>query len=60
MSTFSFRIHEDREILGFLPSTTFNRLCPDENLFELNLEKFDDWQINDFCEQPVKWTIVFQ
>ncbi len=45
VSTFSFRIQEDREILGFDPSSTFNRLCPDENM-------------ND-CEQPAKWKIVY-
>ncbi|VDK27838.1 unnamed protein product [Anisakis simplex] len=43
-STFSFRIHEDREILGFDPESTFNCLCPDG--------KPD-------CEQPAKWKIVY-
>lgn len=41
-STFSFRIQEEREILGFDSSTTFNRLCPDHGV----------------CEKPSKWTIV--
>ncbi|KAL1237567.1 GDP-fucose protein O-fucosyltransferase [Trichinella spiralis] len=41
-STFSFRIQEDREILGFSHNTTFNCLCPDHNLN---------------CEQPAKWCI---
>ncbi|CAD5217269.1 unnamed protein product [Bursaphelenchus okinawaensis] len=45
VSTFSYRIHEDREILGFDPKTTFNDLCPDDD-------------IN--CEQPAKWTIKYQ
>ncbi|XP_037768267.1 GDP-fucose protein O-fucosyltransferase 2 isoform X2 [Chelonia mydas] len=27
VSTFSFRIHEEREILGFDPQTTYNRFC---------------------------------
>ncbi|CEF65573.1 GDP-fucose protein O-fucosyltransferase 2 [Strongyloides ratti] len=44
VSTFSFRIHEDREIMGFLPETTFNRLCPDNDLN---------------CEQPTKWLIKY-
>ena len=39
-STFSFRIHEDREILGFSSETTFNRFCPDAQI--------------DECEQPAK------
>uniref|UniRef100_A0A915HTI6 GDP-fucose protein O-fucosyltransferase 2 n=1 Tax=Romanomermis culicivorax TaxID=13658 RepID=A0A915HTI6_ROMCU len=43
VSTFSFRIQEDREILGFNSQTTFNRLCPD------NVTN---------CEQPSKWAIV--
>uniref|UniRef100_A0A2A4KA84 GDP-fucose protein O-fucosyltransferase 2 n=1 Tax=Heliothis virescens TaxID=7102 RepID=A0A2A4KA84_HELVI len=41
-STFTFRIQEEREILGFDSSTTFNRLCPDMG----------------HCERVSKWTIV--
>lgn len=41
-STFSFRIQEEREILGFDSKTTFNRFCPDSGA----------------CEEPSKWTIV--
>ncbi|XP_068101310.1 GDP-fucose protein O-fucosyltransferase 2 isoform X2 [Hyperolius riggenbachi] len=44
VSTFSFRIHEEREILGFDPKTTYNRFCGDE---EKN------------CEQPTHWKIVY-
>ncbi|ESO95617.1 hypothetical protein LOTGIDRAFT_180660 [Lottia gigantea] len=44
-STFSFRIQEEREILGFDTKMTFNRLCDDE-------EEMD-------CEQPSKWTIEY-
>nr|XP_011415600.2 GDP-fucose protein O-fucosyltransferase 2 [Crassostrea gigas] len=43
-STVSFRIREDREILGFEQSTTFNRFCGDEE---------------SDCEQPAHWTIVY-
>ncbi|KRX19283.1 GDP-fucose protein O-fucosyltransferase 2 [Trichinella nelsoni] len=42
-STFSFRIQEDREILGFSHNTTFNCLCPDHNLN---------------CEQPAKCNLL--
>lgn len=42
-STFSFRIQEEREILGFSPETTFNRLCGN-NQTE--------------CKQPSRWTIA--
>lgn len=41
-STFSYRIQEEREILGFDSSTTFNRLCGNNNLQ---------------CSQPTKWLI---
>lgn len=44
VSTFSFRIHEEREILGFNPKTTYNRFCGDT-------EKE--------CEQPTHWKIVY-
>lgn len=43
-STFSFRIQEEREILGFPPETTFNRLCGDQQ---------------KSCEQPARWTVVY-
>ncbi|XP_061726167.1 GDP-fucose protein O-fucosyltransferase 2 [Cydia pomonella] len=42
-STFSFRIQEEREILGFDSQTTFNRFCPDKGK----------------CDKPSKWTIVY-
>ncbi|VVD04027.1 unnamed protein product [Leptidea sinapis] len=41
-STFTYRIQEEREILGFYSTTTFNRFCPDKGQ----------------CEKPSKWTIV--
>lgn len=41
-STFSFRIQEEREIIGFPVSSTFNRLCGS----------------NKNCEKPSKWLIV--
>lgn len=41
-STFTYRIQEEREILGFESSTTFNRLCPDTG----------------HCERVSKWKIV--
>ncbi|XP_062312964.1 GDP-fucose protein O-fucosyltransferase 2 [Osmerus eperlanus] len=44
VSTFSFRIHEEREILGFDPKTTYNRFCGDNETH---------------CEQPTHWKIVY-
>lgn len=44
VSTFSFRIHEEREILGFDPKTTYHRLCGDHE---------------NECEQPTHWKIVY-
>lgn len=43
-STFSFRIEEEREIMGFRVNTTFNRFCGDEQ---------------NRCTPPSKWKIVF-
>lgn len=43
-STFSFRIQEEREILGFPIHTTFNRLCGDEE---------------ENCLPPSVWKIVY-
>lgn len=44
LSTFSFRIHEEREILGFDPKTTYNRFCGDQE---------------DACEQPTHWKVLY-
>lgn len=41
-STFTHRIEQEREILGFNSSTTFNRLCPDMGP----------------CQKPSVWSIV--
>nr|XP_039261509.1 GDP-fucose protein O-fucosyltransferase 2-like [Styela clava] len=45
-STFSFRIQEEREIMGFDRDTTFNRLCGDEE--------------GDDCQQPSRWKIAWE
>lgn len=43
-STFSFRIQEEREIMGFHPDNTFNRLCGDDDAA---------------CTQPTRWRIEY-
>lgn len=43
-STYSFRIQEEREILGFPPETTFNRLC---------------YNGSNNCSKPSIWKIVY-
>ena len=45
-STFSFRIQEEREILGFDPDTTFNRFCGDAE--------------ERPCERPSRWLIKYK
>lgn len=44
-STFSFRIAEEREIMGFSSASTYNRFCADEETD---------------CEQPNRWKIVWK
>ncbi|XP_054288620.1 GDP-fucose protein O-fucosyltransferase 2-like [Macrosteles quadrilineatus] len=44
-STFTYRIQEEREVLGFLPETTFNRFC--------------STSIKENCVNPTKWLIEF-
>jgi len=41
-STFTLRIFEEREILGFSSDANFNYLCPDQN--EMNCEKATQWK----------------
>ncbi|XP_033105806.1 GDP-fucose protein O-fucosyltransferase 2-like isoform X2 [Anneissia japonica] len=46
VSTFSFRIQDERQILGFDPNTTYNCFCGDKDL-------------DPKCEQPTKWDIMY-
>ncbi|XP_077993934.1 GDP-fucose protein O-fucosyltransferase 2-like [Glandiceps talaboti] len=46
VSTFSFRIHDERTILGFDRKSTFNRFC-------------GDGQSKEDCEQPSYWPIEY-
>ena len=46
VSTFTFRIHEEREILGFKQEVTYNRFCGDKQ--------------GTSCEQPAKWKIIYE
>lgn len=48
-STFSFRIQEEREILGFLPNTTFNALCA----------RCDHRLMLKLCRQQSQWKILY-
>ena len=45
-STFSFRIHEERDILGFKEKTTYNCICGKQSP-------------KDRCEQPSDWRVKF-
>ena len=45
-STFSFRIQEDRSIMGFPYDMTYNRLCGDN-------------ETESACEQPTKWKVIY-
>ncbi|KAK2173863.1 hypothetical protein NP493_845g01010 [Ridgeia piscesae] len=44
-STFSFRLHEEREILGFSPESTYNCFCGTGK---------------DTCDQPSKWITKYE
>ncbi|XP_046399109.1 GDP-fucose protein O-fucosyltransferase 2 [Ischnura elegans] len=49
-STYSFRIQEEREILGFHPDSTFNRLCGGD---------VPSTGEESRCERPSRWRIAF-
>jgi len=52
-STFSFRIQEEREIMGFPVKSTFDMLCPDG---ANKCEKGSQWKI-DWGKADKKWSI---
>lgn len=54
-STFSFRIQEEREIMGFQPKTTFSMLCPDG---KENCEKGSVWKVVYPARKPSPATTV--
>lgn len=45
-STFSFRIHEERDILGFQADTTYNCICGKQSP-------------PDRCDKPTRWRVKF-
>lgn len=48
-STFSFRIREDRQMMGFSQESTFNNLC--------GLRESSDENDPHSCEKPTYWKI---
>jgi len=62
-STFSFRIQEEREIMGFDPKTTYNRLCPDDRprtCEKKPIDEREDPKKYNCCVQHTHWKIAFK
>lgn len=63
-STFSFRIQEEREIMGFDPKTTFDRLCPDDRqrrcIRNNDIDESADPKKHDCCHHHTHWKIAFK
>ncbi|XP_071100851.1 GDP-fucose protein O-fucosyltransferase 2-like [Haliotis cracherodii] len=58
-STFSFRIQDEREIMGFDSDLTFNSFCGQgRDKGEEKPNQPDDYE-EDFCRQPSRWEIVY-
>merc|ERR1711936_758900 len=53
-STFTFRIQEEREIMGFKLDTTFDMLCGEG---KLSCEKGTQWKI-EWGKQNQKWQCI--
>uniref|UniRef100_A0A5K3FR73 GDP-fucose protein O-fucosyltransferase 2 n=1 Tax=Mesocestoides corti TaxID=53468 RepID=A0A5K3FR73_MESCO len=54
-STFTFRIVEEREIMGFHPSSTYNAFCAVPGS---DVVMYDDWRKRTDCEGLTPWSIV--
>lgn len=62
-STFTFRIQEEREIMGFDPKTTYNRLCPDDRPRTCKTrdpDEREDPKKYKCCAQHTHWKIDFK
>lgn len=44
-STFTYRIYEEREIMGFSKNSTFNTFCKNDDASDGNCEKNSVWLI---------------
>lgn len=56
-STFTFRITEEREIMGFPSVSTFNSLCEVEGA---GVVLKPDLQVSSECEGLTPWTMVLE
>lgn len=59
-STFSFRIQEEREIMGFTPETTYKRLCPDKRRRECTKQESEDPEKHKCCHHHTHWKIAYK
>ncbi|KAK4474179.1 hypothetical protein MN116_002655 [Schistosoma mekongi] len=57
-STFTFRIVEERSIMGFLKNTTLNNLCPNG---PIHLYKPNHYNIqSSTCESLTEWPVIYE
>lgn len=65
-STFTFRIQEEREIMGFDPAKTYNRLCPDDRQRACvvdrskGIDEREDTSKHKCCDHHTHWKIAYE
>lgn len=65
-STFTFRIQEEREIMGFHPDRTYNRLCPDDRQRAClvdrknRIDEREDTKLNNCCDHHTHWKVAYE
>jgi len=58
-STFSFRIQEEREIMGFTAESTYKRLCPDDRRRACTKKESEDPEKHACCHHHTHWKIAY-
>ncbi len=56
-STFSFRITEERQLMGFTESSTYNTLCPQP---ESDVQLYGDAARSGDCEGLTPWPVIWE
>jgi len=59
-STFTFRIQEEREIMGFSEDKTYRRLCPDDRHRECTKQESEDPKKYKCCHHHTHWKIAYE
>ncbi|CAH8468561.1 unnamed protein product [Schistosoma turkestanicum] len=60
LSTFTFRIVEERSIMGFLPNTTLNNLCTNGSIHLYKPNHYNAESFTTDCQSLTEWPVIYE